>query len=73
MLLDFFQGRLMLLNPLFSKSILSCFVNFLLLFDLCDILRQGLLSTFIFSLLALGFVLINPLQNLEMMISALSI
>ena len=73
MLLDLFKGGLMPLNPFFGNSILSCSVNFLLLFDLCDILRKGLLSTFIFSLLALDFILINLLQNLKMMISALLI
>ena len=70
MLLNFLKGNLMPLKPLFCDPCLRFFVDLFLLLSLLLILFHDLLPTLLLLALAYLFILVDPLQHLNMVVSA---
>ena len=70
MLLNLFQGNMMPRKPLLCDLCYRLFIDLFLLLGLMLILFHKLLSTFLLLALPDLFILVDPLQHLNVVISA---
>ena len=70
MLLNLFKGNMMPLKPLLGDLCQRFFVDLFLLLGLLLVLFHNLLSTFLLLALPDLFILVDPLQHLNVVISA---
>ena len=70
MLLNFFKGNMMPRKPLLCHLCYRFFIDLFLLLSLLFILFHNLLSTFLLLALPDLFILVDPLQHLNVVISA---
>ena len=70
MLLNFFKGNMMPRKPLLCDLCYRFFIDLFLLLSLLFILFHNLLSTFLLLALPDLFILVDPLQHLNVVISA---